>query len=239
MHNKLSKVSKDILDFQDHRTDEWLQELYPKLRRYCQFISQNGWDRDDLVQESLIKAWQHYKHLPEIPSALLNKIARNEWIDTVRKRKKESIEAIPEHSFNEAKQIEDRDDVIQKLMSQLTPKQAVMFALKEGFQFQLSEIAELFKTTETAVKATIFRAKQRLEKQAATGTNPFIKQYWAFEDLQKIERLLYQSFKNQDPTILITAIPKIRSLTKGSDFTCSLHRSRPFHFHSSTVCIAA
>lgn len=114
-----------------------------------------------------------------------------------------------------------------------------MFALKEGFQFQSSEIAELFNTTETAVKATIFRAKQRLEKQGPNETSPFIKQYWVFEDRQEIEKILYQSFKNQDPTILITSIPKIRSLRKGTDFTCSLHKSRLFHFPSSNVRMAA
>lgn len=117
MHRKLSKVSEDFLDYQDNFTDEKLQELYPKLRRYCQFLSQNFWDREDLVQESLIKAFHHYKHKPEISTALLNRIARNEWIDTVRKRNKESLEAIPEYAYDESKQIEDRFDVIQKLMN--------------------------------------------------------------------------------------------------------------------------
>ncbi|WP_187118994.1 sigma-70 family RNA polymerase sigma factor [Bacillus marasmi] len=239
MHNKLSKVSKDIQDFQDNLTDEKLQEFYPKLRRYCQFISQNCWDRDELVQESLLKVLQHYMHLPEIPTALLNRIARNEWIDTARKRNKESIEAIPEQAYDESKRIEDRYEVIQKLMNNLTPKQTVMFALKEGFLFQISEIAMLFNTTETAVKATIYRAKQRLEKQWTIETNPIINRYWDFEDQQQIEKILYHSFKNQDPTILIKSIPKIPSLRKGTDFTCSMHKSSHIHFPSSTVRFAA
>lgn len=124
MHSKL--CSEDFLENNDNFTEEQLHEIYPKLRRYCRFLSQNSWDGEELVQESLIKAWLRYKHQPEISTALLNKIARNEWIDTVRKRSKESLEAIPEHAYEESKQIENRFEAIQMLMNKLTPKQAVM-----------------------------------------------------------------------------------------------------------------
>ncbi|WP_416826191.1 sigma-70 family RNA polymerase sigma factor [Ectobacillus polymachus] len=239
MHSKHCEVSEDCLDHHDNFTEKQLEELYPKLRRYCQFLSQNKWDGEDLVQESLIKAWHHYKHQPEISTALLTRIARNEWIDMVRNRSKESLEAIPDQAYDESKHVEDRFEAIQKLMNQLTPKQAVMFALKEGFQFQLSEIAKLLNTSETAVKATIYRSKQRLEKQEQNKTKPLIKQYWEMEDQEQIERILHESFKTQDPSILIRSIPFIRSLRKDTSATCSMHKSRLFNFPSSTVYMAA
>lgn len=239
MHTKQCKVSEDFLKNNNRFSEEQLHEIYPKFHRYCRFLSQNSWDGEDLVQESLIKAWLRYKHRPEISTALLNKIARNEWIDTVRKRRKESLEAIPELAYDESKQIENRFEAIQKLMNKLTPKQAVMFALKEGFQFQLSEIAELLNTTETADKATIYRAKQRMEKQEQKGTNPLIEQYWEMEEHEEIERLLHESLKTQDPSVLISSIPFIESLRKDTSSICSMYKSQHFNFHSSTVYMAA
>ncbi|MEH7381440.1 sigma-70 family RNA polymerase sigma factor [Bacillus sp. JJ1533] len=236
MHSKLCNGSEDINEHHEPFSEKHLHELYPMLRRYCQFISQNGWDGEDLVQESLIKAWNHYKHQPTISTALLNKIARNEWIDTVRKRSNECLDAIPDDGYNESDQIEDRFEAVQQLMNKLTPKQAVIFVLKEGFQFQLSEIAELLDTNETAVKAAIYRAKQRLDKNERTQ---FIEQYWTEEDREQIQKALHESFNTQDPSILIKTIPSIRSLSKHTNPICSMQKSRLYKLPSSTVSMAA
>ncbi|WP_071394860.1 sigma-70 family RNA polymerase sigma factor [Bacillus tuaregi] len=239
MHEKECKVLEDVLKNKHKFSEEELHEIYPKLLRNCRFLSQNSWDGEDLVQESLMKAWLRYKHQPEISMALLNKIARNEWIDTVRKRRKESLEAIPEHAFDESKQIENRFEAVQKLMNKLTPKQAIMFLLKEGFQFQLSEIAELLNTTEMAVKATIYRAKQRMEKQEQKETNPLLEQYWDMEEQVEIERLLHNSIQAQDPTVLIRSIPYLKSLRKDTSTLYFRYKSHHLNFHSSTVYTAA
>ncbi len=233
------KACKDSFDQQhENLTDEQLQELYPKLQRYCLFLSQNSWDGEDLVQESMLKAWLHYRHQPKMADALVKRIARNKWIDTIRKRSKESLEALPEHTINDTQQIDHRFEAVEKLLKQLTPKQAVMLVLKEGFQFQLAEIAELMNTTETAVKGTIYRAKQRMAKQGDSETNPLIEQYWEGKDQQKIEKILHESFKTQDPTILIKSIPLFPSLSKNP--ICSLHKSQ-FNpsLSSGTVTMAA
>ena len=237
-----SKVRKNETDVQQHPSltrEEEIEELYSKLQRYCQFISQNKWDGEDLAQESFLKAWLHYKFQTEISAALVNKIAHNEWIDTIRKRSKESLEDIPESSQTETDRIVNRLEAIQQLIHQLTPKQAIMFALKEGFQFQLSEIAELLDSSEAAVKAAIFRAKQRLGKKDSKETNPLIDQYWNEEDRQQIEIILHESFKSQDPSILIRSIPNIRSLRKDSNPTCTMKPSPLFNYPSSTVFMAA
>jgi RNA polymerase sigma factor (sigma-70 family) len=237
-----NKVRKNETDVQQHPSlirEEEIEELYSKLQRYCQFISQNKWDGEDLAQESFLKAWLHYKYQPEISAALVNMIAHNEWIDTIRKRSKESLEDIPESSQIETDRIVNRLEAIQQLIHQLTPKQAIMFALKEGFQFQLSEIAELLDSSEGAVKAAIFRAKQRLGKKDSKETNPLIDQYWNEEDRQQIEIILHESFKSQDPSILIRSIPNIRSLRKDSNPTCTMKPSPLFNYPSSTVFMAA
>ncbi|MFS0824529.1 sigma-70 family RNA polymerase sigma factor [Bacillus sp. 1P02SD] len=236
MHNKLWNESEDYREQQEFFTEEQLHELYPVLRRYCQFISQNSWDGEDLVQESLMKAWKHYRHHPTISTALINKIAKNVWVDTVRKRSKESLEGISDDGYDESRQIEERFEAVQELIKKLTPKQAVIFVLKEGFQFQLSEIAELLNTNETAVKATIYRAKQKMAKKERI---PTIEQYWTEEDREQIQQVLHESLNTQDPSILIRTIPSIRSLSKHTNPTCSMQKSRLYNFPSSIVSMAA
>ncbi len=228
----------DFKGHEDYFSEEQLDELYPKLRRYCQFMSQNSWDGEDLVQESLIKAWNHYNH-KTITTALLNKIARNEWIDTIRKRSKESLEAIPEHAYHETPLIEDRFEAVQQLLHKLTPKQAVMFVLKEGFQFQLSEIAEILKINETAVKAAIYRAKKRMTNNEDNEKNALIELYWSEQDREQLQKIFHESFRTQDPSIIIQTIPFIHSITKNSSPTCMMHKSRLYKLPSSTVSMAA
>jgi len=240
VHNSNVRTNEtDVLEHQSPKSEKEIEELYSKLQRYCKFISQNKWDGEDLAQESFLKAWLHYKHQPEMSAALVKKIAHNEWIDTIRKRSKESLEDIPEAYQNETDRIVNRLEAIHQLSHQLTPKQAIMFALKEGFQFQLSEIAQLLDSSEAAVKAAIFRAKQRLGKNDSEETNPLIEQYWNEEERLQLEIILHESFKSKDPSILIRSIPNIRSLRKDGKPTCTMKPTPLFYHPSRTIYMAA
>lgn len=239
MHRKVKKDEANFREHQNSRDEEQIEKWYPKLHRYCQFISQNKWDGEDLAQEAFLKAWLQYKHHSEVSTALVNKIAHNQWIDTVRKRRKESLENIPEDVQYETAPIINRYEVIQQLLTKLTPKQAVMFVLKEGFQYQISEIAEVLDTSETAVKAAIFRAKQRMGKKGADDINPLIEQYWEQEDREHLEQLFHQSFRTQDPSIIIQSIPNIHSLRKELNPSCSMRKPPLYQIPSNTVLMAA
>ncbi|WP_121662060.1 sigma-70 family RNA polymerase sigma factor [Metabacillus litoralis] len=221
--------------------EEDFQELYPKLRRYCLGLAKNQWDGEELVQNAMMKLWLYYGDQSSIPAALVNKMAHNAWVDTIRKHNKECLEAdLNElNSDNSTSNIATRFEIIQRLTTQLTPKQVVMLVLKEGFRYQLTEIADIFLTSETAVKSTIHRAKQRLAKQMNQEGSPLIDLYWEKEEREQVEHLLHVSFKRQDPTILIQSIPLLRSLVKdqrpASSMHCTLAHSRP----SRTVLMAA
>jgi RNA polymerase sigma factor (sigma-70 family) len=221
-----------------HFSEDQLEELYPKLRKYCQFLTQDNWDGEDLVQDALLKAWHHYNHNPDVSSALLNKMAYNQWIDTIRKRNRETIVSIfdSEPSHNETEQTDIRFDVVQKLLNELTPKQTVIFTLKEAFQFQIGEIAELLNTTETAVKSILHRVKQRLLEESNSG----IEQYWNDSERDYLSTLLHQALTEQDPTILVGAIPFIRSLQNETKRPRnSVHNTRLSQSPSSIVYMAA
>ncbi|WLD94346.1 sigma-70 family RNA polymerase sigma factor [Alkalihalobacillus sp. AL-G] len=186
---------------QMHSSDK-LIELYPKLSRYCQFLSQNKWDGEDLAQETILKAIGHYENKTDMNSALLNKIAHNTWIDSVRKHSKETISEIPE---NVEDNVNPRTsyDWIEKFFNTLTMKQATIFTLKEAFQYKLSEIAEALDMSETAVKSVLNRARRRLEKLVDAEHENFTPQIVPDSNEEQIRTILYEALQTEDPSRLL------------------------------------
>lgn len=198
--------------------DRFWKEQYPKLQRYCRFLAQNHWDGDDIAHETFLKALRY----PNPTSALLNKIAYHHWVDVLRKRKHETLDLEKIDTAGESK-FENIGEAVDYLLKHFTPKQAVVFLLKEAFQYKAKEIAEALETTETAVKAILNRAKKCLEKDFN------LENYWDEEERELMADLFYQALKSQDPAILIVSIPTIKSFT-----------NIPKGFSpSSTLCMAA
>jgi RNA polymerase sigma factor (sigma-70 family) len=209
-----------------------LEENMSSLIAYCRFLTKSNWDGEDIAQETLLKAIDHYGHKPDMISpALLKKMAYNQWIDTVRKRKKESLEN--EFDTNGEKCAHpsvDKMELVQHLINHFTPKQAVILFLKEAFQFQSKEIADILGTTEMAVKSTLYRIKKRIEKK---NSNP--EHDWDQEEKQLLTELFHESLIQGDPSILIRYIPTIHSLMKESVLVIPSKTLSP----SSVLCLAA
>ncbi|MBT2682750.1 sigma-70 family RNA polymerase sigma factor [Bacillus sp. ISL-37] len=199
--------------------DTGVMTHYQSLKRYCRFLTQSSWDGDDLVQEVAVKAIRHY-HSSQISSALLKKMAYNHWIDTVRKRSRE-ITGIPEdlESFTQG----SVRDTVEMVMTKLTPKQAVIFILKEAFRFQSREIAELLDSTEMAVKAALHRARKRLESE---GNLREVDQELNEEEEKLLSDLLCESLQTEDPTVLLENLQEIPALAPCSP-EMSLHSRSP------------
>ncbi|KKI93452.1 hypothetical protein WQ54_04240 [Bacillus sp. SA1-12] len=187
-----------------------IEDYLPSLLSYCRFLTKCRWDGEDIAQEAVLKAIEKYGQKPEVLSpALLKKIAYNQWIDTVRKRKKESLEMEIEVKESEKEPTSDVLELVQFLINHFTPKQAVILFLKEAFGYRSSEIAEILETTETAVKAILHRTKKRIEHHVNR-----LELIWEKEEEQLLSELFYDSLIQQDPTILIRCIPTIHSLRK-------------------------
>lgn len=198
-------------NLQDRATDmnsELFNQLYPKLRKYCQFLTQNVWDGDDIAQETIVKALTTEKYHHQMSSALLNKMAYHFWIDTVRRRKKEQLNTLGEELSVDNKDISQLKETIDLLLSTFTPKQAIIFTLKEAFGYKGKEIADLLGTTEIAVKSVIHRARKRLEKEEAMPRQL----YWEENEYELFSNILYKALKADDPEILIKSIPVLPSL---------------------------
>lgn len=205
MYGKLSGESSK----NEEINEKLFLELYPGLMRYCCFLSKNKWDGEEIAQETILKALQYYRNNNNLSARLLNKIAYHHWIDTLRKRKYESNENV-----SDAIPIKDPTilETVEKLTQQFTPKQAIIFVLKEAFQYKANEIAELLGISETAVKSSLHRVKKRLTQNDSFHVAPF----WSDEEYALLPELFYESLMAQDPTVLIKALPNIRSLTNDS-----------------------
>ncbi|MFE8702772.1 sigma-70 family RNA polymerase sigma factor [Cytobacillus sp. FJAT-54145] len=232
MIKKLRKVDHDTFNEESRNMQRVTEELYPMLRQYSHFLTQNYWDGDEIAQEAMIKALKHY-NLDCISVPLLNKIAYHTWIDTIRKRKSEDItDHIENIVSKETTDMSEIEGMVSYLLSNLTPKQAVIFILKEAFQYRANEIADLVGSTETGVKSLLYRAKRRVAKEKnhiGFTTNCSELDEAEFEELYEV---IYEALKEQDPTILIDTIPTIRSLESQS--TTSLHLLSSFRARSTS-----
>ncbi|MEH7178423.1 sigma-70 family RNA polymerase sigma factor [Neobacillus vireti] len=240
MSNKLSIYNTEDVQ-QETETEEsiWL-EYYPKLHQYCHFLTQNKWDADDIAQEVYLKAKKYYSNKQTFTSALLNKIAYHHWIDQVRKRKKETIE-LDDEIVNQKEENQAIDIMysVELLMKHFTPKQAITFMLKEAFQYQSKEIAEILRTTEEAVKSNLYRAKKRLKKVKEDEKSFPIDLFWDEEERELLASLFYQAIKIQNPSILIQSIPLLKSVGDIPQIVTREIRSVNRHTPSSTLCMAA
>ncbi|WP_081841431.1 sigma-70 family RNA polymerase sigma factor [Alicyclobacillus macrosporangiidus] len=102
---------------------------------------------------------------PNVP-AWLRRIAKNSWIDHVRKHSlshphgPSELAVRSEPAFhNEWAELEE---ALQILLTKLTPKQRMVFLLCEAFQYTDRETAELLGISRGAVKAALHRARVRL-----------------------------------------------------------------------------
>ncbi|BCU81641.1 hypothetical protein JIR001_14240 [Polycladomyces abyssicola] len=146
---------------------ERLSTLRDHLLRYCEFLSGSRHEAEDVVQTTLIKALPVLKGAEKHPnvSALLRRIAKNTWLDHVRKQRKfRPYNPMELYAVCGSMPPEDRLEVEAALqvIQQLTAQQRAVFLLCEVFEYTDREAGELLGMNRGAVKATLHRAKVRL-----------------------------------------------------------------------------
>ncbi|MGE7185595.1 sigma-70 family RNA polymerase sigma factor [Peribacillus sp. NPDC006672] len=234
----INKLREDISERKDN--GNMLDEVYPELLRFCRFLTQNNWDGDDLAQDTILKAMQGYGKKTEITTPLLKTIARHSWIDTIRKRKKESLDDLLD-SEQQGSIGENAFETVEYIIKSLTPKQAVVFLLKEGFLYRSKEISDYLNTTETAVKAILNRVKKRFDNDVEERKLSCVED-WQYEEEQRLMSLMTQALKAQNPDILIKSIPSFKSLNSESMIPKLMNRplhSKACFTPSNTLSMAA
>jgi RNA polymerase sigma-70 factor (ECF subfamily) len=153
-----------------HRYVDSLVPLRPTLYAYCRRLTGTVWDAEDLVQDTLIRAfgrWGVTRPRIRHPRAYLLRTATHVWIDLQRRRATEtrSSDAVSAETTPQATSPATSShvrDASARLLQRLSPQERAALVLKEAFDMTLDEIAEVLTTTTGAVKAALHRGRDRL-----------------------------------------------------------------------------
>jgi RNA polymerase sigma factor (sigma-70 family) len=124
-----------------HRYVDELVSLRPALYGYCRRLAGNVWDAEDLVQDTLLRAFAHWGvTYPPIrdPRPYLLRTATNVWIDTLRHRQTEArassadLDRAPATGASPETSSDVRD-AGSRLLQRLSPQERAAIVLKEVF----------------------------------------------------------------------------------------------------------
>ena len=153
-------------------------DLRPELHRYCARMVGSIADGEDIVQETLARA---YYALPEFAAfpplrPWLFRIAHNRALDHLRRyeqRMGQSLESAPDIAIDDAADPEDalaREHALRAAVTrfvELAPAQRSCVILKDVLGHSLEEIATLLELSVPAVKAALHRGRVRLRDELA------------------------------------------------------------------------
>ena len=151
------------------------------LHRYCQRLTGNVWDAEDLMQDTLLRVFgqlgRNDARLAN-PRAYLIRSATNLWIDRMRQLARDRAALtleVPEGPAPTSEDPTELRDAARRLFEALHPQERAAIVLKDVFDLSLKDTASLLGTSEGAVKAALHRARGRLDSQkpaAALDTPP-------------------------------------------------------------------
>ena len=167
---------------------ELVADIRPELHRYCARMTGSVIDGEDLVQETLLKAFAALPQLSEVRhvKAWVFRLAHNQAVDRWRsyeQRTRAPLEAMgdaPDASAfgAPADEVLAREQALHAALSrflQLPPLQRSCVILKDVLDHSLHEIARMLGTTVPAVQAALHRARSRLtELQHAPPAGPVV-----------------------------------------------------------------
>jgi RNA polymerase sigma-70 factor, ECF subfamily len=157
------------------------QELVEKYQQKVYYMALdmtgNHHDAEDLSQEVFIKVYTSIKDFrgDSKLSSWMYRIAMNTCIDKTRRKRLKLVE------FDDkvAEKPEIKDDPLKAMESQamqrqidqalqkLPPRQRMIFVMRHYNELLLKEIAEILQISEGTVKAQLFRAIRKLQKELA------------------------------------------------------------------------
>ncbi|MBJ6360411.1 RNA polymerase sigma factor [Paenibacillus sp. GCM10012307] len=154
--------------------DEKVAQLHADLLRYCIRLTGSRHAAEDLVQDTCVKAIRMIQQkMPHPnPAAYLKRVARNQWIDQVRRsaryeeRLKHSTESFKKsEASDEAFEHDEKlEEALKLVIACLSPLQRTVYLLREALSLTGPETAALLDTTEGAVKAALNRARFALSR---------------------------------------------------------------------------
>jgi RNA polymerase sigma factor (sigma-70 family) len=152
---------------------EFLQlvaDIRPELHRYCARMTGSIADGEDVVQDTLSKAFYALGMLDEVPALRpwLFRVAHNAAIDFNRRLRRSPVELVADlPEVVDGNEERDPEAVRAALATFLTlpPLQRSAVILKDVLGHSGAEIAKTLGTTVPAVKAALVRGRERLHRE--------------------------------------------------------------------------
>ncbi len=162
---------------------ELVADVRPELHRYCARMTGSVADGEDIVQDTLARAYYLLPEMEEVPAfrPWLFRIAHNRALDHLRSygaRMGESLEAVQDSTVDPAPDPGDdiaRQQAVQAAVSrfvELAPAQRSCVILKDVLGHSLDEIGGLLELSLPAVKAALHRGRARLHALKVTQPAP-------------------------------------------------------------------
>jgi RNA polymerase sigma-70 factor (ECF subfamily) len=141
-------------------------ELRPALHRYCSRLVGSAIDGEDVVQETLAKAFYALSLSPELPSLKpwLFRIAHNTAVDFLRRYERRFVEPmadLPDPTGDVAADPETMRAALSSFVA-LPVSQRGAVILKDVLGLSLEEIAESLDTSVPAIKSSLSRGRANL-----------------------------------------------------------------------------
>jgi RNA polymerase sigma-70 factor (ECF subfamily) len=163
-----------------HRYIDHLAPLRPALHAYCRRLTGDLWDAEDLVQDTMLRGFGTLGRIAEPvrnPRAYLLRTATHLWIDWLRRRQREraalsecALEAGDAASRAPSGELHDAG---RRLLQHLAPRERAAVLLKDVFDLDLEETADVLETSVGAVKAALHRGRERLREADAIAARTF------------------------------------------------------------------
>jgi RNA polymerase sigma-70 factor, ECF subfamily len=156
-----------------------VDELRPRLHRYCARMCGSALDGEDVVQETLAQA---FYSLPALEDAArlepwLFRIAHHKCVDFLRRERRTREATVPyDDQYDRDAEPYDApstdapvDEALAALVGTLPPRERSAVLLKDVLDYRLAEIAEMVDSTVGGVKAALHRGRTRLHALRADG----------------------------------------------------------------------
>lgn len=180
------------------------EDYASSIWKACLHFTSNPHDAEGLMQTTWIKAYISWRKKPKsLSRAYFTTIAKNTWIDETRKRKLPTIPYEDNYQqFGDSTELETSlnfTHVLNILVTRLTINQQVLFLLSDVCRCSLKEIAFLTNMSVGAVKAALFRARQKVINEVRDN----IEELHSVDEEEALRVQLYsQALQNGDTQLI-------------------------------------
>jgi RNA polymerase sigma-70 factor (ECF subfamily) len=149
---------------------ELVDEIRPELHRYCARMTGSIFDGEDVLQDTLAKAYYALSQMMEPPNLRpwLFRIAHNTAMDFLKRYERKNVELVPEVPERaEAEETGIDPALVEAALTvfvELPPLQRSAIILKDVLGYSLDETATTMGTTVGAVKAALSRARDNVAR---------------------------------------------------------------------------